>query len=429
MIKVLAASDDRVEELLAYNEDYDQYEQSVDEVLKAVKAQGDNAVFQLTEKFDGSIINQKNFKVSQEEFQQAYEYVDEKFLGAIREAVSSITAFHKKQLRNSWLEPEADGTIMGQIFRPISRAGIYVPGGSASYPSSVIMNAVPAKVAGVQEIVMVTPPEKNSSSVNPYTLVAAKEAGVTEIYKMGGAQAIAALAYGTESVSKVDLITGPGNIYVTLAKKKVYGIVEIDMLAGPSEIVIVADKEASPKYVAADLLSQAEHDPLAAAILVTPAKELVAKVQEELKLQLDQLSRKEIAHQSLADRGAIVLTEDLDESFKIANILAPEHLELLIKDPFGNLGKVENAGAIFLGENSPEPIGDYIAGPNHVLPTGGTAKFYSPLNVDTFMKKSSVISYSKEALRQKGEQAIVLAEREGLTAHANAVKIRIKNKI
>jgi histidinol dehydrogenase len=317
--------------------------------------------------------------------------------------------------------------MLGQLIRPLKRVGIYVPGGTASYPSSVLMNAIPAQVAGVKEIVMVTPPIRGTTAVNPYTLVAAREAGVEFIYKMGGAQAVGALAYGTQSVSKVDKITGPGNIYVTLAKKLVYGEVDIDMLAGPSEIVILADQEANPVYIAADLLSQAEHDVLAASILVTPSEKLAHQVKLELARQLAELPRQDIARQALENKGAIVLTDDILAAIEMVNHLAPEHLELLVTEPFKLLGKIENAGAIFIGPYSPEPIGDYMAGPNHVLPTGGTAKFYSPLNVDTFLKKSSVIYYSAEALLENGRDTIILAEGEGLMAHANAVRVRLKD--
>lgn len=426
MIKEYSAQDKDVKDLISYTEDYRDYEDQVRQILIDVKENGDSAVFDYTKRFDQSEIDETNFKVTPEEITSAYEKVDDKFLEALRVAAQKIAIFHKKQLRNSWLEPESDGTILGQLIKPLKRVGIYVPGGTASYPSSVLMNAIPAAVAGVKEIIMVTPPLKNSTEVNPYTLVAAKEAGVTEIFKMGGAQAVAALAYGTSSVEKVDKITGPGNIFVTLAKKLVYGQVDIDMLAGPSEIAIIADEKANPRFIAADLLSQAEHDVLASSILITPSRELAEQVKAELERQLKELPRKEVAEQSLQDKGAIILTEDLEEAIAISNNLAPEHLEVLTEEPFAILGKLENAGAIFLGENSPEPVGDYIAGPNHVLPTGGTAKFYSPLNVDTFLKKSSVICYSKSALEKTAEHVITLATKEGLDAHANSVRIRVE---
>ncbi len=425
MIRTLLGRDPQVKNLLAYTGDYDIYEEKVKEVLKQVKSQGDEAVFAYTAKFDNSTIDQNSFQVSPEEIEQAYQQVDEGFITALKQAKDKITEFHRKQLRYSWLEPESSGTILGQLIRPLKRVGIYVPGGTASYPSSVLMNAIPAQVAGVKDIVMVTPPMQGTTTVNPYTLVAAQESGVTAIYKMGGAQAVGALAYGTASVEKVDKIVGPGNIYVTLAKKLVYGEVDIDMLAGPSEIIILADNTANPVYVAADLLSQAEHDVLAVSVLVTPSQELAEKVQEQLEIQLEKLPRVDIARESLANKGAVVVTEDMSEAIAIVNDLAAEHLELMVEQPFDILGKIENAGAIFMGKYSPEPIGDYIAGPNHVLPTGGTAKFYSPLNVDTFMKKSSVIYYSPASLQQYGPTAVTLAEGEGLGAHANAIKVRL----
>ncbi|MDW7674747.1 MAG: histidinol dehydrogenase [Bacillota bacterium] len=426
MIKVLSGNDPSINKLLAYNEDFDKYEQQVKDILNNIKARGDQAIFEYTAQFDGSSVNCQSFMVTEAEIEDAYKQVEEEFVTAIKKAYEKIAGFHRKQLRYSWLEPDSTGSILGQVIRPLKRVGLYVPGGTASYPSSVLMNAVPAQVAGVSEIVMVTPPLRGTTAVNPYTLVAAKEAGVTEIYKMGGAQAIGALAFGTETLAQVDKITGPGNIYVTLAKKQVYGVVDIDMLAGPSEIVILADENANPAYVAADLLSQAEHDTLAAAILVTPSQELADKVLLQLEEQLKLLPRSEIAEQSLRNRGAIVMVENIAAGIAIVNKLAPEHLEVLVAEPFGILGMIENAGAIFLGEYSPEPIGDYIAGPNHVLPTGGTARFYSPLNVDTFLKKSSVICYSKAALLADGPSVVTLAEGEGLSAHANAVRVRIK---
>ena len=339
--------------------------------------------------------------------------------------MDNIRAFHARQLRSSWMEPDSEGNILGQITRPLHRVGIYVPGGTAAYPSSVLMNALPAQVAGVSQIAMVSPPAADGS-MNPYTLAAASACGVTEIYKVGGAQAIAALAHGTQSVPRVDKITGPGNIYVTMAKKLVYGTVDIDMLAGPSEVLIVADHTANPRYAAADLLSQAEHDPLASAILVTPSVDLARVVQRELELQLATLSRKEIAQQSLADYGAIILTSDLGEAMEIANQFAPEHLELLLENPFVWLGQVKNAGAVFMGSYSPEPIGDYFAGPNHILPTGGTARFYSPVTVDTFTKKTSVIAYSKGGFETAAPRVIKLATVEGLDAHANSIKVRLE---
>jgi len=332
-----------------------------------------------------------------------------------------------KQKEKSWLEPDAEGSMLGQLILPIQRAGIYVPGGTAAYPSSVLMNAVPAKVAGVEEIVMVTPPAKDGS-INPHTLVAAKETGVNEAYKVGGAQAVAALAYGTESIRVVDKITGPGNIFVTTAKKIVYGQVDIDMLAGPSEILIVADESARADYLAADMLSQAEHDRLAASVLVTNSELLAEKVQAELMLQLERLPRREIAAASLEEQGAVIICKSIQECIEAANTYAPEHLEVVVENPFDWLPRIRNAGAIFLGSYAPEPVGDYFAGPNHVLPTGGTARFYSPLNVATFMKKSSIISYSREALLHNAADIIKLARTEGLEAHARAVEVRVDHE-
>ncbi len=427
MIKILNSSDQAIQKII-YKEYEDQeiYEERVKDILKGVSLKGDEAVIEFTARFDGATLTPETLRVSEEEIKEAYAKVDEKFVAAIRIARDNVTAFHQKQLNKSWLEPEADGTILGQLYLPLERVGIYVPGGTAAYPSSVLMNACPAIVAGVKEIVMVSPPSKDGT-MNPFTLVAAAEVGVTEIYKVGGAQAVAALAYGTKTIRKVDLITGPGNIYVTIAKKLVYGLVNIDMLAGPSEILIVADEKADPEYVAADLLSQAEHDVLAGSILLTPSKALAEKVKEEIEKQTAVLNRKEIIQQSLRDYGAIIITESIEEAIDLANQYAPEHLELAVDKPFELLGQIKNAGAIFLGSYSPEPVGDYIAGPNHVLPTGGTARFYSPLNVDTFMKKSSVIYYSKERLMKVGPDVVHLAETEGLDAHANAVKVRLKN--
>lgn len=426
MIRILSAGDPDVERVI--KKEYAQediYEQRVREILDNVQTRGDEAVLSYTAKFDGAELTADTLRVSPQDIEAAYGSVDTEFVRAIRKARDNIADFHRKQLHNSWLEPDTDGTILGQLIRPMERVGIYVPGGTAIYPSSVLMNAVPAKVAGVAEIVMAAPPNR-SGNIEAATLVAAHEAGVTEIYKVGGAQAIAALAYGTETIRKVDLISGPGNIYVTLAKKFVYGQVNIDMLAGPSEILVIADDSADPVYVAADLLSQAEHDVLAAAILVTPSQELAQKVQVEIARQVGYLSRKEIITASLRDYSAVIVTGDLNEAIDLANRYAPEHLELAVADPFGSLGKIKNAGAIFMGHFTPEPVGDYIAGPNHVLPTGGTARFYSPLNVDTFMKKSSVIAYSPARLNEHGQDIIRLAETEGLDAHANAIKVRLQ---
>lgn len=415
------------EEILAYlgshKEDMQQYEQRVQEIAQAVKARGDEAIFEFNRRFDGAEINHDNFLVSEEEIDEAYEVVDDDYVFSLRKAIDNIDFFHGKQLRNSWMEPDERGNVLGQLFRPLERVGIYVPGGTAAYPSSVLMNAIPAQVAGVQEIAMVSPPGADGK-MNPYTLVAAAELGLTEIYKMGGAQAVFALAWGTDTVRKVDLISGPGNIYVTLAKKMVYGDVNIDMLAGPSEILIVADSNADPAYLAADMMSQAEHDVLARSILVTDSEALLNEVEKELEKQLPGLSRRNIIEKSLADYGAMILVNDISDACRVANLVAPEHLELMVEKPFEMLSKIHNAGAIFMGSNTPEPVGDYLAGPNHILPTGGTARFYSPVTVDTFMKASSIIYYSREGMEEDADDIIKLAEVEGLTAHANSLRVR-----
>jgi histidinol dehydrogenase len=392
------------------------------DILAAVQARGDDAVLGFTEKFDG--IRLQDMRVSPQEIEAAVGQVSAEVREALEEAAANIRSFHEQQKRNSWITTSESGTILGQIIRPLKRVGIYVPGGRAAYPSSVLMNAIPAQVAGVKEIVMVTPPDR-SGAIDPGVLTAAKIAGVTEIYKVGGAQAIAALTYGTQTISPVDKIVGPGNIFVALAKREVFGLVDIDMVAGPSEIVVLADGEAEPKYIAADLLSQAEHDPMASAVLVTPSQVLAEAVQEEVERQLEQLPRREIAEASIRDFGAICVVKDLEEAIDVVNRLAPEHLELLIANPFDHVGKIENAGAIFLGEYSSEPIGDYFAGPNHVLPTNGTARFSSPLNLDDFIKKSSLISYSKQDLLRSGRKIMALAEAEGLSAHARAIGVRL----
>ncbi|MFZ3171770.1 MAG: histidinol dehydrogenase [Carboxydocellales bacterium] len=404
--------------------DQEEYETRVKEILAEVRQRGDAAVLEFTARFDGAILTEGTMRVTSEELDEAYRLVDEDFLAALRLAKQKIITFHAKQLNKSWIDTDEQGNILGQMLRPLARVGVYVPGGTACYPSSVLMNVLPATVAGVPEIVMVAPPTAEGT-INPHTLVAAAEAGATEIYKIGGAQAVGALAFGTDTIKKVDLITGPGNIYVTLAKKQVYGQVNIDMLAGPSEILIIADETADPTYVAADLLSQAEHDVLAAAILITPVKDLAKKVQAEVNRQLSYLPRKEIITASLRDYSGIILTSDLEEAIDLANSYAPEHLELMVAEPFAKLGKVTNAGAIFLGSFSPEPLGDYMAGPNHILPTGGTARFYSPLNVDTFMKKSSLIYYTDQGLQKVGKEVVKLAQTEGLAAHANSVLVRL----
>ena len=424
MLKILTF--EKLQELMQQKRaDENKFMSSVEGILQDVKNNGVDAVLKYTEKFDGIKLTKETLKVSEEEFSDAYNIVGTRYLENINLAADRVRDFHEKQKQVSWLEKDKDGNLLGQLYNPVDRAGIYVPGGTAAYPSSVLMNAIPAQVAGVKDIIIVTPPAKDGT-VNPYTLVAAKEIGVTDVYKVGGAQAIGFLAYGDKDFLKVDKITGPGNIFVTLAKKIVYGLVDIDMLAGPSEILIIADENANPRYIAADLLSQAEHDTLASSILVTPSKPLAEKVQEEVKLQLASLSRKEIAEKSLLDYGAIVLTQDIDEAVNVSNDYAPEHLELLVDKPFDILSSIKHAGAIFVGAYSPEPVGDYFAGPNHILPTGGTAKFYSPVTVDTFIKKSSVIYYTEANLKKWGQRIAELAEVEGFDAHANSVRIRLK---
>jgi len=402
-------------------------EQRVAEIVKRVREDGEEAIYQLTEEFDHVNLSQSGLRVTDEEIQSAYRDVSEDFLQALRAAKANILRYHEKQKRTSWMEPESDGSILGQLLLPLNRVGIYVPGGTASYPSSVLMNALPAVVAGVKEIVMVSPPRADGTLL-PEVLAAAAEAGVTEVYKVGGAQGIAALAYGTETIAQVDKITGPGNIYVTLAKKQVFGTVDIDMLAGPSEILILADESGRPEELAADLLSQAEHDRLASAILVSPSRELLEQTIAEVERQLQSLPRAEIARASWETYGAAILVSDLQEGMDLANKIAPEHFELVVENPYSWLGQVRNMGAVFLGRYSPEPVGDYFAGPNHVLPTGGSARFYSPLNVDMFMKKVSVIGYSEAALQRDAEQIALLARSEGLEAHARAVEVRFRGK-
>lgn len=405
---------------------YGQYAGVVDEVLNNVKNNGDKALFEYTKKFDKATITSENIRVTQEEIEEAYTLVDENLVRVIRKALVNIKEYHEKQKQYSWFDSKPDGTILGQKVTPIERAGVYVPGGKAVYPSSVLMNVIPAKVAGVSQIVMTTPPN-SEGKVNPNTLVAANEAGVDVIYKAGGAQAIAALAYGTESIKKVDKIVGPGNIYVALAKKAVYGHVSIDSIAGPSEILVIADETANPRYVAADLLSQAEHDELASAILVTTSSDLAKKVNEEVEGFLKVLDRREIIQKSLDNYGYILLADTIDDAVDIANEIASEHLEIVTKDPFNTMTKIKNAGAIFLGEYSSEPLGDYFAGPNHILPTNGTAKFFSALSVDDFVKKSSIISYSREALEDIHTDIEQFAKAEKLTAHANSISVRFED--
>ena len=406
---------------------YGQYEASVKEILDKVKEEKDAAVFAYTAKFDGAELTADTIEVTDAEIEEAYAQVDDTLLTVIRKAKDNIESYHAKQRQNSWFDSKPDGTILGQKITPLHRVGVYVPGGKAVYPSSVLMNVMPAKVAGVDEIIMVTPPGKNGK-VSPNTLVAAKEAGVAKIYKVGGAQAIAALAYGTESIPKVDKIVGPGNIYVALAKKAVYGHVSIDSIAGPSEILVVADETANPRYVAADLLSQAEHDELASAILVTTSEKLAHEVSDQVDGFLKELSRAEIISKSLDNYGYILLADTMEDVIDVANEIASEHLEIQTKNPFEVMTKIRNAGAIFIGEYASEPLGDYFAGPNHVLPTNGTAKFFSPLSVDDFIKKSSIISYSKEALQKVHKDIESFAKAEQLTAHANSIHVRFEEE-
>ncbi len=404
---------------------YPEYEKSVAEILEHVRKEKDQALFAYTEKFDGAKINAETIKVTEEEIEEAYALAGPELLGIIRRALHNIEVYHEKQKQYSWFDSKPDGTILGQKVTPLQRVGVYVPGGKAAYPSSVLMNIMPAKVAGVEEIIMVTPPGKDGK-ITPNTLVAAKEAGATAIYKAGGAQAVGALAYGTESIPKVDKIVGPGNIYVALAKKAVYGHVSIDAVAGPSEILVIADETANPGYVAADLLSQAEHDELASAILVTTCEELARRVSEQVDIFIEELSRSEIIRKSLDNYGYILVADTMDEAIEIANEIASEHLEIQTKNPYDVMTKIRNAGAIFIGEHSSEPLGDYFAGPNHVLPTNGTARFFSPLSVDDFIKKSSIIAYSREALEAVHEDIEQFAKAEGLTAHANSIKVRFE---
>ena len=406
---------------------YSAYEKDVAKILEDVKREGDKALFGYTARFDGAHLDAETVRVTEQEIQEAYDQVDEELFGIIRRALHNIRTYHEKQRQHSWFDSRPDGTILGQKVTALARVGVYVPGGKAAYPSSVLMNIAPAKAAGVDEIIMVTPPDKNGK-VTPTTLVAAKEAGADVVYKIGGAQAIGALAYGTESIPKVDKIVGPGNIYVALAKKAVYGHVSIDAIAGPSEILVIADDSANPSYVAADLLSQAEHDELASAILVTTSEELADAVSKEVDRFTAQLSRKEIIQKSLDNYGYILIAESMDEAISIANEIASEHLEIQTKNPYDVMTKIRNAGAIFIGEYSSEPLGDYFAGPNHVLPTNGTAKFFSPLSVDDFIKKSSIIAYSKEALEKVHEDIESFAAAERLTAHANSIHVRFNKE-
>lgn len=406
---------------------YEEYTATVNRIIEDVKLRKNEAIFEYTKKFDQAKIDETNIKVTSEEIKEAYRKLDQSILDVIRKAVINIKDYHEKQVQHSWFESKPNGSILGQKVTAIENVGVYVPGGKAAYPSSVLMNVVPAKVAGAARIIMVTPPNQDGK-VYEGTLVAAKEAGVDEIYKVGGAQAVAALAFGTESIKKVDKIVGPGNIYVALAKKAVYGHVSIDSIAGPSEILIIADETANPKYIAADLLSQAEHDELASSILVTTSRSLAEQVSKEVDRFLTKLSRSEIMKKSLDNYGYLLVADSLEECIEIANEIASEHLEILTKDPYFVMTKIKNAGAIFLGEYSSEPLGDYFAGPNHVLPTNGTAKFFSPLSVDDFIKKSSIISYSKEALLPVYKDIVQFATAEGLTAHANSIAVRFEEE-
>jgi len=404
---------------------YGEFIDRVNEIISNVRTKKDAAIFDYTKRFDGADINASNILVTKEEIEEAYTKVDPELIDVIRKALVNIREYHEKQRQYSWFDSKPNGTMLGQKVTPLATTGVYVPGGKAVYPSSVLMNVIPAKVAGVGKIVMVTPPGKDGK-VNPNTLVAANEAGADEIYKVGGAQAIAALAFGTESIPKVDKIVGPGNIYVALAKKAVYGYVSIDSIAGPSEILVLADESANPRYVAADLLSQAEHDELASAILVTTSKELAEAVSVEVDKFIAELSRKEIMSKSIENYGYILVAETMQDAIDAANEIASEHLEIMTKNPFEVMTKIQNAGAIFIGEYSSEPLGDYFAGPNHILPTNGTAKFFGPLSVDDFVKKSSIIYYSREALEPIHEDIIKFATSEQLTAHANSIRVRFE---
>ncbi len=404
---------------------YGQYEAAVAEIIGAVREKGDAALFSYTEKFDKCKMDASNIKVTAEEIEEAYGKVDAGLVEVMQKSAENIRAFHRKQLHNSWIDTRMDGSFLGQKITPIQVSGVYVPGGKAAYPSSVLMNVIPAKVAGAERIIMTTPPDMEGK-VYAGTLVAADIAGVDEIYKAGGAQAIAAMAFGTESIPKVDKITGPGNIFVALAKKACFGYVSIDSIAGPSEILVIADETARPRYVAADLLSQAEHDELASAILITTSEKLAQEVNREVEKFTQELSRKEIIQKSLDNYGYLLVADTMEEAIAAANEIASEHVEILTQNPYEIMPKIRNAGALFLGEYSSEPLGDYFAGPNHILPTNGTAKFFSPLNVDDFMKKTSIIAYSEEALRAVHKDIELFAESEGLTAHANSIKVRFE---
>ena len=430
MLRLFNLSKDKEEDILKIiknrEEENPEVISNVLNILKDIRKDGDKALVKYTKDFDKVLLNSNSIKVSKEEIEEAFNIVEESFIKAIKSAIKNIEFYHSKQVRNGYSIVKEGEVFMGQLVLPLERIGVYVPGGTASYPSSVVMNVIPAKVAGVKEIVMVTPPSANGG-INPYIAVAASLAGVSEIYKVGGAQAIGALAYGTESIKRVDKIVGPGNIYVAMAKKLVFGTVDIDMVAGPSEILIVADENANSKFVAADLMSQAEHDKLAASILLTTSEEKYNEIIKELEVQIEEMERKDIIKESFSNYGMALICKDIKECIRISNIIAPEHLELMVENSMEYLGEVKNAGSIFLGYYTPEHLGDYYAGPNHVLPTNGTARFSSPLSVDSFIKKSSYLYYSKGELIKAAEDIMLLASKEGLTAHGNSVKVRFCN--
>jgi len=431
MIKKIKNGLENIEEVKALlesrsGENLEKYRKTAADILKNVKNNGNQALIEYTEKFDGVNFNSSELMVKEAEIDKAYQDVEDDFITALENAAENIRDFHAEQKGQSWQKQKAPGIITGQVCRPLKRAAVYVPGGRAAYPSSVLMTVIPAEVAGVEEIIMLTPPDANGD-VSQVILAAAKIAGVDKIYKVGGAQAVAAAAYGTETIPSVDIIVGPGNIYVSMAKELVFGQVKIDMIAGPSEIMIMAEEDSNPAYIAADLMSQAEHDPLASSILVTDSSELIVDVEKELEKQIEKMSKKDIIEESLNNYGMIIEVENQKEALEMINLVAPEHLELSVKNPFELLPSVENAGSIFLGEYTPEPIGDYYAGPNHVLPTNSTARFFSPLSVRDFLKYSGFMHYSKEALQEASDDVICLAEGEGLDAHANSVRIRTEN--
>lgn len=413
---------DIIKEIFKRNEEnYSEIDEAVESIINSVIRNGDKSLIEYTKEFDGAEID--SIKVTEKEIDEAINEVGENFINILKEAKENIWSFHSKQLQNSWMWNKSDGIILGQLVNPIDRVGVYVPGGKAAYPSTVLMDSIPAKVAGVKSIAMVTPPSKDGK-VNPYILATARLCEIDEVYKVGGAQAIAALAFGTESIKQVNKIVGPGNIFVARAKRRVFGTVAIDMIAGPSEICIIAEENANPKFIAADLLSQAEHDELASSILITTSRSLAEKVKKELESQMKKLTRNEIIKKSIDNQSVIFIVEDIEAAFALANEIAPEHLELMLDNPFEHVSRVKNAGAVFLGSYSPEPLGDYFAGPNHTLPTSGTAKFSSPLGVDDFIKKSSLIYYSSSELLKIKDKVALFAQKEGLTAHANSIKVR-----